>query len=145
MNENKKTIGIKHDQQKNRMDLLPFESLEEIARVLTYGAIKYAPDNWKKVPDAQARYEAALLRHFSAHKRGEKIDPESGLSHLAHVGCNALFLIWFNVSKIVPYRSALKDLISAYQQSELIQSKLHAAESGIRQLHKKKTNVRGRK
>jgi hypothetical protein len=76
------------------MDLLPFEALEEIARVLTYGAKKYAPNNWQKVPDAKERYEAALLRHFSAHKRGEKNDPESGLSHLAHVGCNALFLIW---------------------------------------------------
>lgn len=87
--------GRKDDMEKARMDLLPFESLEAVARVLTYGAKKYAPDNWKLVPGASERYQAAMLRHLSAHKRGEKIDPESGLSHLSHVACNALFLVYF--------------------------------------------------
>lgn len=91
--------GVKHDQEKLRMDLLPFDALEEIARVLTYGAKKYNPDNWKKVPNAKARYEAALLRHYAAYQRGEAKDPESGLSHLAHLGCNALFLIWLENGK----------------------------------------------
>ena len=30
--------GKKYDQDKVRMDLLPFDSLEEIAKVLTFGA-----------------------------------------------------------------------------------------------------------
>ena len=30
--------GIKHDAEKPRMDLLPFEALEEVAKVLTFGA-----------------------------------------------------------------------------------------------------------
>ena len=93
--------GIKHDKEKARMDLLPFESLDAISDVLTHGAKKYAPDNWKIVTDAKSRYEAALLRHFSAYKRGESLDPESGLSHLAHMGCNALFLIWLEKKDIV--------------------------------------------
>lgn len=87
--------GVKFDQDKPRMDLIPFEALEEIAKVLTHGAKKYAPDNWKIVPDAIPRYEAALLRHFSAYKKGEMLDPESGLPHLAHAGCCLLFLMHF--------------------------------------------------
>jgi hypothetical protein len=81
------------------MDLLPFEALESIADVLTFGAEKYSPNNWKVVPDAIPRYEGALLRHFSAYKQGDKTDPDTGLSHLAHAACNALFLIWFELQK----------------------------------------------
>ena len=88
-------VGRKDDNGKNRLDLLPWESLEEIGKVLTYGAGKYAPNAWQTVPDAKERYEAALLRHFAAYKRGEQMDVESGLSHISHMGCNALFLIWF--------------------------------------------------
>lgn len=95
MNKNKED-GLKLDDKKIRMDLLPFDCLEEIAKVLTYGAEKYAPDNWKIVKNAKERYEAALIRHLSAYKQGEINDPESGLSHISHVACNALFLIFFN-------------------------------------------------
>jgi len=90
------STGRKNDEGKLRMDLLPFESLEKVAEVLTYGAEKYADNNWKFVPDAVQRYEAALLRHLSAYKKGEQRDQESGLSHLAHLATNALFLLWFN-------------------------------------------------
>jgi hypothetical protein len=55
--------------------------------------MKYAPDGWRTVPDAKARYTAALGRHFNAWRSGEEIDPESGLPHLAHVLCNAVFLV----------------------------------------------------
>lgn len=89
--------GVKHDQGKSRMDLIPFEALDEIGKVLEFGTRKYAPENWKKVPDAIPRYEAALLRHIAAYKRGELNDPESGLSHLAHAGCCLLFLMHFNI------------------------------------------------
>lgn len=91
--------GEKFDTGKLPMSLLPFESLEEISKVLDYGAKKYAPNNWQLVPDAVRRYEDALLRHFSAYKRGEEVDPESGLKHLSHMACNALFLVWFELNK----------------------------------------------
>lgn len=95
-----KTDGIKFDSEKLRMDLLPFDCLEEIAKVLTYGARKYKPNNWQFVDNAVERYEAALIRHLSAYKRGEINDPESGLSHLSHLACNAIFLIYFQ-NKVV--------------------------------------------
>ena len=79
------------------MNLVPFDSLESISDVLTFGAKKYAPDNWKIVPDAVDRYEAALLRHFTAYKKGEMNDPETGLPHLSHAGCCLMFLIHFQL------------------------------------------------
>jgi len=92
--------GQKHDKEKIRMDLLPFDALEEVAKILTFGAKKYSANNWQNVENAKERYEAALLRHLSAHKKGEKIDNDSGLSHLSHVACNALFLIWFELNEV---------------------------------------------
>lgn len=89
-------IGVKDDGGKAQWNLMPWKQLSEVVDILTFGAKKYAPDNWKKVPDAQARYEAALYRHMTSWSSGDKIDPESKKSHLAHVICNALFLMWFD-------------------------------------------------
>jgi hypothetical protein len=62
----------------------------DIAKILTLGAKKYSPDNWKNVePD---RYEDALLRHYAEYMCGEVDDPESKMTHWAHIGCNAMFL-----------------------------------------------------
>lgn len=88
--------GEKFDGEKVNMGLLPLDALETIAQVLEYGAKKYAPDNWKKVPDGYNRYKAALLRHLAAIDRGENVDNESGLPHIAHVACNAIFMVWFD-------------------------------------------------
>lgn len=60
------------------------EVLEEVVEVFEFGARKYAPDNWLKVPDGERRYRAAALRHLMSMHDGEHLDPESGLSHRAH-------------------------------------------------------------
>jgi len=89
--------GIKDDKEKIKMELLPLRELREIAKVLTYGAKKYAPDNWKKVPDAKERYVGAMLRHLADWRDGEVFDseaPDAELRHIAQVACNALFLLW---------------------------------------------------
>jgi hypothetical protein len=88
---NKEGKGFKADQNKLRWDLLP-ESLEDVVSVLTYGAKKYAPNNWRKVPDAESRYVAAAFRHLWARARGERNDPDTGLPHVAHAVCCLLFL-----------------------------------------------------
>ncbi len=86
-------IGRKDDSEKSRWDLFPFDALEEVARVLSYGAKKYEPENWRKVEGGRWRYFGAALRHLSAWWLGEARDPESGLSHLAHATCCVLFLL----------------------------------------------------
>lgn len=68
-------------------------ALFDVARVLTFGAQKYGPNNWQGLADYENRYYAALLRHLYAFGGGEAKDPESGLHHLAHAGCCALFLL----------------------------------------------------
>jgi hypothetical protein len=85
--------GRKDDAQKARWDLFPFRALEEIARVLTYGASKYNDDNWRKVPNLRRRYLAAAFRHVVAWRLGQLRDPETGLHHLAHAACCLIFIL----------------------------------------------------
>ena len=89
------TSGQKDDQDKNRLDLIEPEFIEGVGKVLTFGANKYEPNNWQKVEDAEDRYYAAALRHLMSWRKGEKTDPESGISHLYHVACNIMFLQHF--------------------------------------------------
>lgn len=84
--------GRKDDTGKLPLDLLPFGALEEVAKVLAFGASKYGPNNWQNVKPKR-RYLAAALRHLSAVIRGQEIDPESGLPHLAHAAACVLFLL----------------------------------------------------
>lgn len=88
--------GKKLDQDKPRVDLVNPEFILGVADVLTFGAKKYEPNNWQKVRDAQNRYYAAAQRHMLAWRKGEHIDPESGLNHLYHAACNMMFLSWFD-------------------------------------------------
>lgn len=88
--------GRKDDKDKARWDLVPFDEMTDVVDVLTFGAVKYSPDNWKRVPEARCRYIAAAFRHLVARARGEIIDPESGKPHTAHAVCCLLFLAWFD-------------------------------------------------
>lgn len=93
------TAGVKYDSGKPQWSLLPFKALTQVVEVLTYGAKKYAPDNWKKVPDARRRYIDAGFRHFTAYATGETHDPETGKHHLAHAICCLLYLIAFDLGE----------------------------------------------
>lgn len=83
--------GTKHDGEKAQMDLLCFTALEKLSDVLTFGANKYARHNWTRGIN-NSRIVSSLLRHLSAYQRGEDIDSESGLPHVHHISCNAMFL-----------------------------------------------------
>ncbi len=85
--------GHKFDNGKTRYDLVPPESLEEFAKVLTFGARKYGPENWKLVDNLENRYFAAAQRHLWAFKKGEYYDDESGYHHLAHAMCCLAFIL----------------------------------------------------
>ena len=87
--------GIKFDTERIRMELITPEFMEEVGKVLTHGAKKYSPRNWEK-GISYSRIIAAMLRHLYAFMRGERIDPESGLLHTAHLACNALFLLTYD-------------------------------------------------
>lgn len=94
-----KPKGIKYDNEKPRYSLIPAVALDEVVKVLTYGAQKYSPENWRYVENAYERYFDALQRHVWAWKRGEQTDSESGLHHLAHAICSAMFIIELELGK----------------------------------------------
>lgn len=86
------TLGRKFDHGKLQYGLLPPNAIEATVEILTFGAEKYEPDNWKWVPDAKRRYFDALNRHLWAWKKGEQNDQETGKNHLAHALCCLMFL-----------------------------------------------------
>jgi hypothetical protein len=96
-------LGMKYDADKLQYSLLPPHALEATVDVLTFGAQKYAPDNWKFVGDAKHRYFDALQRHAWAWLAGEKYDVESGKHHLAHAICCLLFLYEHDQGYVAPF------------------------------------------
>jgi hypothetical protein len=82
----------KHDGGKLRYDLIEPVMIEELCKVITYGANKYEDNGWKQVESE--RYVAALFRHLLAWRKGETHDDESGMKHLSHALTNIAFLIY---------------------------------------------------
>lgn len=118
--------GLKANNNKMLMSLLPSPALYEIARVLTYGANKYTicndckatfqhnrticsecgstniisgAHNWSKGMNWSWIIDA-LERHLDKFKCGIDLDKESGLLHSSQIACNALFLLTFQVMNI---------------------------------------------
>jgi len=88
---------LKFDDDKIRFELLPPEWEDALARVLTYGAKKYKPDNWRK--GEIKRYKGAVMRHWNLYRQGEDIDSETGMPHLWHMFTNVGFLITLEKEK----------------------------------------------
>lgn len=65
-------------------------ALWAVSCVGTYGAVKYTEDGWISVPNGQARYDDAGMRHWLKEKMGEAVDPDTELDHAAHAAWNAL-------------------------------------------------------
>lgn len=116
-----KEKSLRYNSGKPKWGLVHFESLEPLVRVLEYGAHKYSiyydeigteykgseisidevrklnlkalssgKENWKKGLNSNEVLES-LARHLFALMDGEINDPESGLPHIGHLMCNAMF------------------------------------------------------
>lgn len=86
--------GLRFNANKPRFDLVDASATEGLARVLTFGASKYSPNNWRNGLSFTETI-GSLERHVAAIKRGEFVDSESGEQHIDHVQCNAMFLSFF--------------------------------------------------
>lgn len=92
--------AVRHNEDKLRVDLIPPKFIEEVARVFTFGAKKYSPNNWKGFNEQQKEeIIGSLLRHILEFQKGNKLDSESGLHHLAHAACNIAFILYFEEDK----------------------------------------------
>lgn len=89
-----KVHAVKFDSGKPPMSLLSRTALEEIAKVLEFGAQKYGKNNYKTGMN-WSRVLDAPLRHIYAFIDKEDNDPESGISHIAHACCSLMFLLEF--------------------------------------------------
>lgn len=85
---------VKDFKNKLQYDLIPPEVTKSLAKVLTYGANKYSPNNWKNCKDKDI-YISALYRHIEEWRSGNKNDDETGFNHLEHALCNLAFLVYF--------------------------------------------------
>ncbi len=101
--------GKKYDAEKVDMDLVSPYAIEKIAQVMTYGKKKYGANNWRAGITFD-RLLAAVLRHINAYRKGQTLDPETGLSHLAHAACGLSMLLEFEETR--------PDLDNRYFQNE---------------------------
>lgn len=108
-------LGRKYDGNKPRWDLLPWAEIKEVVEVLTFGSEKYEDSNWQHV-FPRSRYVGAAMRHFTDWLVGEKIDLDSGKSHLAHCICCLLFLMWADKNDKQTIILGMKDTVSNEQQ-----------------------------
>lgn len=89
-----KEQALRYNQNKLQWGLVDWDALAPMVRVLMYGLEKYSKDNWKKGLPYVSVTES-LMRHMTAFLNGEDIDPESGLPHVGHIMCNAMFLSYY--------------------------------------------------
>lgn len=79
--------------------LLAMEALDDVAAVGMYGAKKYGQFNYRGGAEF-LRYIGSICRHTASFARGENVDRESGLPHLAHVAYNCLIILqWVKDNK----------------------------------------------
>ena len=103
--------GERKNKGKARLELIAPSLMYEVAQVMEYGAKKYAPDNWRRGMKWSVPY-ACAVRHLTKWWMGERVDEESGCSHLGHVVANIMMLIEYE--KICPdlddrYKGPKKD------------------------------------
>ena len=85
--------ALRYNEGKVQWSLVDYKSLEPMVRVLEYGCRKYSKNNWKKGMPASQIIES-MLRHTYKLLEGELVDPESGIEHVGHIQCNAMFLAY---------------------------------------------------
>lgn len=101
--------GTKNDEEKNRLELMPYDALWEIGKVYTFGARKYDPNNWAKGIKF-TRVFGALMRHCWAWYYGEDNDKETGLNHMVHAAWNAITLIAYTIRGMKEWDDRPRDM-----------------------------------
>lgn len=80
---------------KPRWSLLPYSVLADVVAALEDGARQHGARDYLVRPPQDAPVELwfdAAMRHLTAWRRGEAVDPDSGLPHLARAIASLLIL-----------------------------------------------------
>lgn len=81
----------------------------EAGKGMRYGANKHGWNNHRQMgPEASQHVLDALKRHLNAYLRGEQIDPESNVNHLACVLNNLNFL--YRLDRIHGYDTVIENI-----------------------------------
>jgi hypothetical protein len=85
----KRAYGVR----KPSPQFIPPVAIIEESVVMALGAAKYGAYNWINDPVDATTYYSAAMRHLMSWFAGDDMDPESGVSHLAHVrACCAILM-----------------------------------------------------
>jgi hypothetical protein len=88
--------GVKYDQGKPDMSLIPYDPVKEIAKVFMFGQKKYG--RWNYLNGMKwSRIIGAMERHIGKFKNREDFDDESKLLALAHIGCCVIILLMYQI------------------------------------------------
>lgn len=83
--------GLRANVGKPRWQLIDMVFLRGLLKLLEFGAIKYAPNNWRKGLIFSETVDS-IERHLDKWKSGEEIDSDSGCHHLDCVGFGVMVL-----------------------------------------------------
>ncbi len=109
-------VGVKHDQGKLEYHLLSRDATDGLVQILMFGKIKYNEWNWASGLKYSRVYDA-LMRHMKDWFAGEELDPESGMPHVWHAMCNAMFLSHY-VSNPEKYKDFDDRPLNVYKKEE---------------------------
>lgn len=125
MSDAVKPAGVKHDQEKPDMSLIPPVAALEEAFVWTFGKKKYTAYNWAN-GIIYSRILAAIERHLTLLKAGLTLDNETKRHHAAAIRCGCAMLIHFDfagktdLDDRMPLTPELKDKIEKMAGGEYI-------------------------
>ena len=91
--------GLRHNDLKNRLDLVPPEWPWALADITTRGSLKYAERNWERGMKWSIMVGCAL-RHLYKFIAGERYDKEIGCHHLAMAAWNLLALMSYDLKGV---------------------------------------------
>jgi len=72
---------------------VPPVAVLEVGRVMSFGAAKYGPMNWRHDEVSYSTYYNAAIRHLFEAWDGNDLDFETGLPHLAHAAACLMILL----------------------------------------------------
>ncbi len=107
-------MADRHNDGKMKWSLMPQRALGEMVKVLMHGANKYSDWNWATAPYfTRETFTDCMKRHqYEIEVEGDLYDDGeggSGLLHSAHVACNALMQLHYDLNDLFDESTAGKD------------------------------------